>query len=341
MALPEITEHIADLDGHKAFYLAAGPEDGPLVIFVHGWPELSLSWRNQLPVLGSLGFRAVAPDMRGYGRSSVYDSHDAYAQERVVADMLGLLAHLGADKAVWVGHDWGAPTVWNIASHHPETCHAVANLCVPYLGLDNMLELIDREIYPADQFPAGQWEYQAYYLENFDRAVEVLGANSYNSVKAMFRRGDPDGKGKPANTAYVRIGGGWFGGADAAPELPIDHAVVSEQDLRAYAAALDRNSFFGPCSYYMNHPANAAYAATALNDSYLDMPVLFLAAEYDYTCETVDSKLADPMRKYCRDLTWQTVQSGHWMAQEKPVAVNAALTRFIATKAPEIWPQGA
>ncbi len=77
---------------HTTHYLAAGPEDGPLLIFVHGWPELSLTWRHQLPVFGGLGFRAIAPDLRGYGRSSVYSRFEDYAQEQVVADMLELLA---------------------------------------------------------------------------------------------------------------------------------------------------------------------------------------------------------------------------------------------------------
>ena len=102
-----ITEHTVKTDGHTSFYLAAGPEDGPLVIFVHGWPELSISWRHQLPALAALGFRALAPDMRGYGRSSVYPHHHDYAQDKIVGDMIGLLDALGADKAVWVGHDWG------------------------------------------------------------------------------------------------------------------------------------------------------------------------------------------------------------------------------------------
>jgi pimeloyl-ACP methyl ester carboxylesterase len=70
----------------------------------------------------------------------------------------------------------------------------------------------------------------------------------------------------------------------------------------------------------------------------LDMPVLFLHGEYDYTCETVSSHLADPMRQSCRDLTEVTVRTGHWMAQENPVAVNAALARWIATKPPMMWP---
>ncbi len=339
----DITEHRFKGEQHNTFYLAAGPQAGPLIIFVHGWPELSISWRHQLPVLAGLGFRAIAPDLRGYGRSSVYDQHSDYALEHNVADMLALLDVLGHERAIWVGHDWGAPIVWSIASHHPERCHGVVNLCVPYrtleFGVDALIELVDRSVYPADDYPAGQWEYQRFYQENFAHAQAVFEAHPHNALKALFRRWGPDGKGKPALTAPVRRDGGWFGGADAAPDLPRDDAVVSESVLSIYTAALERNGFFGPCSFYMNHAANAAYSAGAVNDGYLDMPVLFLVAAYDYVCECVDSRLPEPMREYCRNLTERPVECGHWMAQEKPVDVNNAIVNWLAVACPEVWPQ--
>src|SRR5215467_469751 len=84
------TEHIARTDRHRTFYLSCGAEDAPLIVFVHGWPELSISWRHQLPCFADLGFRAIAPDMRGYGRSSVYGKQTDYAQREIVADMVEL-----------------------------------------------------------------------------------------------------------------------------------------------------------------------------------------------------------------------------------------------------------
>ncbi|TXL75454.1 alpha/beta hydrolase [Vineibacter terrae] len=337
-----LTEHVAETSRHKTFYLAAGPRDGPLIIFVHGWPELSLSWRHQLPCMASLGFRAIAPDMRGYGRSGVYRTHADYAQEHIVADMIELLDALGAASAVWVGHDWGSPVVWNIASHHPDRCRAVASLCVPYYslerGLDFVIPLVDRRVYPESEFPAGQWEYMRFYEENFATATKQFEANPYNMVKAIFRKGNPTGVMQPAVTAFARQHAGWFRGLPAAPDLPRDPDVVSEEDLRVYAEALERNGFFGPDSYYMNHKANALYAETAVNGGRLDMPVLFLAARYDYVCETVESRLAEPMRAHCRNLTTEIVASGHWMAQERPLQVNAALARWLATRVPQAWP---
>ena len=100
-----ITEHTLKTARHTTGYLACGEKDAPLLIFVHGWPELSLSWRHQLPVFAALGFRCIAPDMRGYGRSSTYTRHQDFAQEEIVADMVELLAALGRDRAVWIGHD--------------------------------------------------------------------------------------------------------------------------------------------------------------------------------------------------------------------------------------------
>ena len=220
-AATTITEHTVRTARHTTGYLAAGPADGPLIVFVHGWPELSRSWRNQLPVLGALGFRAVAPDMRGYGRSSVYTERDAYAQQAIVADMIELIDALCRDRAVWVGHDWGSPVVWNLASHHPERCHGVANLCVPYRTLehswDATIDLVDRSVYPVEQYPVGQWDYQLHYQEDFEGATATMEADTYNLVKALFRKGNPAGQGKPAVTASVRAAGGWFGGLPSAP----------------------------------------------------------------------------------------------------------------------------
>ncbi len=336
-----ITEHTTKTDRHTTFYLAAGPEDGPLVIFVHGWPELSTSWRHQLPALAALGFRAIAPDMRGYGRSSVYPQSSDYAQANIVRDMIELLDSLGREKAVWVGHDWGSPVVWNLASHHPDRCDAVANLCVPYYtiecGLDHTLTLVDRKLYPESEYPNGQWDYMRYYEESFAESIAPMDANVRKFMKLAFRKGNPEGEGKPAMTATARRNHGMLGGS--IPDAPRDNDVVSAEDLSIYVAALERNGFFGPSSWYLNHAANAAYSKSARNDGYLDMPVLFIAARYDYVCECTHSRLAEPMRTYCRHLKEETIRAGHWVAQEKPLEVNAALVNWLATDVVTVWPR--
>jgi len=337
-----ILENIAKSDRHTTFYLSCGDPTATPIIFVHGWPELSISWRHQLPVFAALGFHAIAPDMRGYGRSTVYGRNADYRQEEIVADMIDLLDSLGSKKAVWVGHDWGSPVVWGLAQHHADRCHGVANLCVPYMpdgfGLESLIPLVDRSVYPEDTYPAGQWDYFLFYRENFTAAHTAFEANARATVKALFRAGDPAGQGQPAMTASVRARGGFFGPGEAAPDLPRDPRVLTEEDESRYAAALGRNGFFGPDSWYVNGEANMSYAARAGAGRRLEMPVLFVHAAYDYVCETLNSSLADPMRGSCANLTETTVRSGHWMAQEKPSQVNAALAKWLSAQFPGLWP---
>jgi pimeloyl-ACP methyl ester carboxylesterase len=229
-----------------------------------------------------------------------------------------------------------------MASHHPERCFGVANLCVPYIPRGfapaNFVPLVDRTIYPETEFPAGQWEYMFFYQENFQAACAAFDANVLNSVKAIFRAGSAAGRGKPSRTALVRRDGGWFGGAGQAPDVPADSSVLTEEDLHKYVSALQRNGFFGPDSWYMNSERNIAFAAQAKNGGALTLPVLFLHGEYDYTCQTVTSRLAEPMRQACTDLTEVVVRSGHWMAQEQPAMVNAALAKWMATRVSDAWP---
>ncbi len=341
--MPGVTEHTAKSKRHTTFYLASGEERATPIIFVHGWPELSISWRHQLPCFASLGFRAIAPDMRGYGRSSVYSRHEDYALSHSVADMLELLDSLGHEKAVWVGHDWGSPVVWSLASHHPERCHGVANLCVPYLpggfAPENLIPLVDRSIYPEAEFPAGQWDYMLFYEENFEKARATFEADAKATVKALFRAAGPEGKGVPFVTAHVRNNQGWFGPLPGAPDVPRDASVLTEEDFHKYASALERNGFFGPDSWYMNAGRNMEFAKQSKHGGFVALPVLFLHAAYDYVCATVDTRLADPMREHCANLIEAVVLSGHWMAQEKPVDVNAALAKWLAEKFPDLWRQ--
>jgi pimeloyl-ACP methyl ester carboxylesterase len=337
-----ITEHVLKTDRHTSFYLACGPEDAPLMIFAHGWPELSISWRNQLPVFGNMGFRAIAPDMRGYGRSSVYPKSSDYAVENITNDMIELIDGLGREKAIWVGHDWGSPIIWSVAQHHPKRCHAVANLCVPYIpggfAPANVIPLADRTVYPEENYPAAQWDYQLNYIANLEATSRAFdAADTLRFVKLMFRSGNPAGKGQPAGAPRKKDAPHAKMDLTALPDMPRDANVITEEEAHQYAAALKRNGFYGPDSWYVNPDANVAFAAKAKATWRLEMPVLFVHAAYDYVCETLVSDLPKPMREYCPRLTEAHVESGHWMAQEKPLAVNAALARWMAKELPELW----
>src|SRR3954454_12323371 len=176
-----LTERIFATERHTTSYLESGPSDGPLMIFIHGWPQLSIMWRQQVECFASLGFRCVAPDMRGYGRSSVPSALSAYALESSTADMIELLTGLGAERAIWVGHDWGSPVVWSLAAHHADRCIGVVNLNVPYLkdgfALPNLIARVDRTVYPEAEYPYGQWDYQVYYEREFEKATAAVEAD--------------------------------------------------------------------------------------------------------------------------------------------------------------------
>jgi pimeloyl-ACP methyl ester carboxylesterase len=176
-----------------------------------------------------------------------------------------------------------------------------------------------------------------FYAEQFERARATLEADPVATVKALMRSGRPEARGKPARLAFVRRDGGWFGGAERAPELPLDCAVLDEVALHRYASALARNGFFGPGSWYVNGEANEAYATKARHGGRLSMPVLFFHGLYDVTCETMESRLAEPMRAHCDRLAEVVVPCGHWMAQERPVEVNAGLAKWLARELPALW----
>ena len=336
------TEHFAKLKRGGIAYLAAGPEDGPLVIMVHGWPELAISWRHQLPVLGGIGFRAIAIDLPGFGGSAVHSTHADYSMENIVGDLVEFVQSLGREKAIWVGHDWGSVVVWSLASHHPEVCNGVASLCVPYrtveMGLDYLIETLDRNIYPEAEHPAGHWDYMKFYEQSFDKAIAAFEKDPDNFFKAFMTRGDPGMAGQPLITAGVTMRGGWFEG-DGPPESEMDTAVLDKISHAQYVKAFTRNGFFGPDSLYMNSRANAEYTSRAVNNGVLDMPVLYLFASNDHWCECVkNTKFAKNMLELCPQFTSVEISAGHWLNQEKPTEVNSALTHWLATEA-KIWPK--
>ncbi|GJC89609.1 bifunctional epoxide hydrolase 2 [Colletotrichum liriopes] len=343
MAPPILTENQFTHSGDKTtFYWSAGPSGGPLVIFIHGWPANGETWKPQLLALASLGFRVIAPDTRGYGRSSVPKGRSAYTLEHHVSDMLALLAHLGRDKAIWIGHDWGAGLVWAFASQQPEKCVGVCCMAVPYIAIDleNLVSLSNRELYPEDKYPLAQWDYQAFHNEQPETSAAQLQANVPNTIKMLYQGGSSESYGKPAFTSSVRKLGGWFGGAPAAPDLPFETTLL-KNDKPAFdrmVAEFERNGFEGPNDYYRNSEANKAYSEKAPNGGRLRYPVLFIEARWDGVCDTALSRLSEPMRELCEDLTEVSIEAGHWVALEKPEETNAAIVRWIATKLPTYFP---
>lgn len=317
-------------------YLASGPEQGPLMIFLHGWPELSLIWTNQLNYCASKGWRCIGPDMRGYGSSSVPDTIAAYAINELVGDMLALQDAVGGKPAVWLGHDWGCPVAWALAAHHPQRCRAVVALCVPYFArgfaLSNLLPFIDRTLYPIDKFPAGQWVYFLHYRESFGKASSDFEADVSSTISALYRRssvGNPD---KPAFSSGIRANGGWFEKAHKAPAMPLDTSMLSAEQYGTMVATFKQTGFKGVAAWYLNDEANLAYAVKAPNFGIINLPVLFIHAAWDTVCNTVHSHLAEPMRADCSDLTELTIAGGHEIQIECPDEVNAGIAAWLTAK---------
>jgi pimeloyl-ACP methyl ester carboxylesterase len=164
---------------------------GPLMIFLHGWPELGLIWRAQMDAFAAEGWRCVAPDMRGYGGSSVPAGAAAYTVKMIVQDMVELHDHLGGHPAIWVGHDWGSPICGAIAAQHPGRVSGVVLISVPYFpdgfALPNLVALVDRNLYPADQYPDGQWDYYRFYGTNFEQTVGDFETDIAASLAGLYR----------------------------------------------------------------------------------------------------------------------------------------------------------
>jgi pimeloyl-ACP methyl ester carboxylesterase len=306
---------------HTTRYWEAGPAQGPLMIFLHGWPEMGLMWRAQIQALAAEGWRCVAPDMRGYGDSSVPKAPGAYALREIVHDMVELHDHLGGRAAVWVGHDLGSPVAGALASHHPERCRGVALVSVPYFpvgfALANLLPLVNRKIYPVDQYPDGQWDYCRFYVTHFDQTVSDFDADIPATLAAIYRPGNPASRGQLYRSALVTRNGGWFGSAHRAPAVTPDPALWPSADFDILVAAFRVTGFRPANAWYLNDEANVAYARSAPNGGRLSQPVLFINGDLDGLCDIGLSDVGEPMRRACPDLMVTRQPAGHWLPLER------------------------
>ena len=203
-------------NGIDLFIREAG--QGPLVVLCHGWPELSYSWRHQIPALAAAGFHVVAPDMRGYGQSTAPSDVSAYSIFDTVGDVVGLVQALGEKKAMVVGHDWGAPVAWHAALFRRDIFTAVAGLSVPppFRGRGKPLDLLRQG--GVTNF---YWQYfqtpgvaEAEFEQDVARTMRIV----------LGGRGLAD----PSAAMFVQEGKGFLGHATADEPLP---DWLSEADL--------------------------------------------------------------------------------------------------------------
>lgn len=329
-----MAHHPGDLDlqyveasGRTVAFRATGPSDGRPILLVHGWPQSSWAWRHQLVDLAQRGYRVIAPDLRGVGASSTYSSHSDYALRHHVGDLIALLDALGVERATWVGHDWGAPIVWAALRHHPERFSAAGSISTPYdtleKGFEQVTAFVRRDVYPEDEYPAGQMDYYRFYSEDFAAAQSHFEADVPAFFTAILRGDAPHQEDVVWPTATVRRRGGWFDGGPA-PRMEIDRTVIDDNDLRQFVEEYSRTGFFGTNSFYMNDDDNRAFVAEA-GDSLITIPTLLIIGGHDYVNDAAYSDLAEPMRAACRNLDERVVGAAHWIHQERPEEVNNAI----------------
>jgi pimeloyl-ACP methyl ester carboxylesterase len=306
------------------------------MIFLHGWPGIGLMWRAQVEAFASKGWRCIAPDMRGYGASSTPTASEAYALSEIVQDMVELHDHLGARAAIWVGHDLGSPVAGALAAHHAARSRGVVLVSVPYspesFALPSLLPLVDRKRYPADKYPDGQWDYYRFYLTHFDQTVTDFNADIPATLAAIYRPGDPESVDKVYRSALVTANGGWFGSPHRAPAIPPDSTLWPAADFDALVEAFRVTGFRPGNSWYLNDAANIAYALAAPDGGRLRLPVLFVNGEFDGICDIARSRLGEPMRNTCHDLSVTSLPSGHWLPLERKSELVQAIRSWLETK---------
>jgi len=294
---------------------------GPLVLLCHGFPETRYSWRHQLGALATAGFHAVAPDMRGYGKSDRPDAIDQYTIFHLVGDMVGLLDALQAPTAVIVGHDWGATVAWHAALLRPDRFRAVVGLSVPPWPRS--------KVAPTRTMPrtADTQFYQLYFQEPGVAEAE-LERDPRWSLRNMLYGGSGDAPRGGVDIGMVPRGGGFLRGPGAPATLP---AWLSESDVDVYAAEFQRSGFRGALNWYRNIDRNWQLMAPFVG-ARVTVPALYVAGDRDMVVAFpgIDRLLAN-LERFVPSLrsTLMLPGCGHWTQQERPAEVNAALLDFL------------
>jgi len=302
-------------NGIDIFLLEQG--EGPLVLLCHGWPELSYSWRHQIPALAAAGFHVVAPDMRGFGRTGAPADIDAYSIFDTVGDMVALVAVSGEKQAVIVGHDWGAPVAWHAAMFRPDVFTAVAGLSVPppSRGRGRPLDTLR-----ASGISNFYWQYfqtPGTAEAEFERDVGL-------TMRTLLGRGFSD----PAASLFVEDGKGFLGQARADAPLP---PWLSEAELAVFSENYAKSGFRGGLNWYRNIDRNWELTAP-WQDAQIHQPSLFIAGSKDSVITgLIGAKRVNDLERVLPDLKQKLIidGAGHWVQQERPDEVNAALIAFL------------
>ena len=308
-------------NGIRMHYVEEG--SGPLIVLCHGWPESWYSWRHQIPVLAQAGYRVVAPDQRGYGRTDAPDAVAAYDIFNLVGDIVGLVNALGEAEAIIVGHDWGAAVAAYCALLRPDLFHSLVLMSVPYMPR--------RAMRPAVLYRLATQErhfYQDYFQEP-GKVERELEEDIRRSLLAILFSASGEA---PKGTLF-----GYFPKdrrfADIMTVPEKQPSWLSEQDLDFFAVEFKRSGFRGPINWYRNIDRNWALTPF-LDGAKILQPTLFLAGERDAVL-VFAAEAFKALEGNVPKLTKKQVipGSGHWVQQERPAEVNALLLEFLGERA--------
>ncbi len=296
--------------------------EGPLVLLCHGWPELWFSWRHQLSALATAGFHAVAPDMRGFGSSDAPADIGAYTIMHLVGDMVALVTALGADQAVIVGHDWGAPVAWHAALFRPDLFRAVAALSVPYRPRGAAPPVASLRAAGMNRF------YWVYFQEPGVAEAEFERDPAETMRRILATPGPAVPPRAPEEVLVLPENGGFLDMMKPADTLP---GWLGEADLAVLVGEYRRTGFRGGLNYYRNIDRNWELTAP-WHDAVIAAPALFIAGARDPVITGFGRRALEQLPRSVPGLrrTLLIEGAGHWIQQERPQEVNAALLDFLS-----------
>ncbi|MEE2768656.1 MAG: alpha/beta hydrolase [Actinomycetota bacterium] len=321
--LDGLRRHDVDAFGTRIHVAEIG--EGPLVLFVHGFPESWYSWRNQLPIVAESGWRAAAIDVRGYGSSAVPDGIESYRLVHLAGDCVGVVEALGETSAVLVGHDWGSPIVSAAARLRPDVFSAVALLSVTY---DPRNEHRPSEVFRA---MGGAEEFYIEYFQEPGRAEAEIAKDPVNWLEGFYFSASGDSP--PLADGDKPMGmvapGGELRDRMRFPEKPLDW--MSAEDLAFYVGEFARAGFTGGLNRYRCVDLDWM-DLRAWHGVPLQQPSLFIGGEKDGpTLWGAGSIARYPQTLPNLHASVILPNVGHWMQQEDPDGVNSALLDFLAS----------
>lgn len=311
-------------NGVELFVREAGPGDGPLVVLVHGFPELSYSWRHQIGALAAAGYHVIAPDMRGYGQSSQPTAIADYDIVHLTDDLIGLVdAVAGPDaQGSFVGHDWGAMVVWQLSLLHPSRLRGVAALSVPF-----QRRALSPPIGRMRERFANAFFYILYFQEP-GVADADLDADPATTMRRLFApSGTTRAASAPDGESFDPSADDGRGFVERMIEPDGLPAWITEDELAVYADTFRRTGFTGGLNWYRNFDRNWELTPQLAGVG-VTVPSFFIGGTADPVLtitppRVMDGWLADHRGSVLLD------GAGHWIQQERPDEVNAALLDFL------------